>query len=93
MVSAANLKTPSPTDFAGWTLARTNLTVKDQDNEILTNQTTVTRRFRHRRAEAHRGRRPRTDQRKADATSATAPPAPCPTTSCTRPNSNLPVAV
>ena len=44
-VSAANLKTPSPTDFAGWTLARTNLTVKDQENEIVTNQTNVTADF------------------------------------------------
>lgn len=40
-VSAPNLKTPSPADFAGWTLARTNLTAKDQENKIVTNQTNV----------------------------------------------------
>lgn len=40
--SSANLKTPSPTDFNSWTLARTNLTAKDQVNEIVTHQSTVT---------------------------------------------------
>jgi catecholate siderophore receptor len=43
--TGANLKTPSPTDFAGWTLARTNLNVKDQENEIITNQTNLTSDF------------------------------------------------
>lgn len=43
MANAANLATPSPSDFSSWSLLRPNLrTVKDQSNEILANQTTVT---------------------------------------------------
>ena len=42
MGNTANLVTPDPANPAGWTLARTNRTVKDQTNEILTNQTAVT---------------------------------------------------
>lgn len=47
MGNTANLKTPSTTDYSTWTLARlnTNLTVKDQENDILTNQSTVTADF------------------------------------------------
>ncbi|AXA92937.1 catecholate siderophore receptor Fiu [Massilia sp. YMA4] len=45
MGSAANLDTPNPADPATWTLNRTNRTVKDQDNKILTNQTVLTAEF------------------------------------------------
>ena len=50
MGSAANLKTPSPGDFSTWTIARGTgatfiPTVKDQQNTILTNQTTLTAAF------------------------------------------------
>lgn len=42
MGSDANLKTPVPSDLSTWTLARTNRTIKDQENKILTNQSTIT---------------------------------------------------
>ena len=42
MGTDANITTPSATDLSTWTLARTNRTVKDQENKILTNQSTVT---------------------------------------------------
>jgi catecholate siderophore receptor len=42
MGSDANIVTPSPTDLSTWTLARGNRNVKDQDNKILTNQSTMT---------------------------------------------------
>ena len=45
MVTTANLKTPSLTDYASWTLNRGNLTFKDQQNTILTNQTSLTAQF------------------------------------------------
>lgn len=45
MASAANLLTPNPADPSTWTVARSNRTVKDQANTILTNQTTLTSRF------------------------------------------------
>ncbi len=45
MMTTANLKTPSLSDYSTWTLARTNLTGKDQENEILTNQTNFTALF------------------------------------------------
>jgi len=41
MGSAANLLTPSTTDLSTWTLARGTRTLKDQENEILTNQTNL----------------------------------------------------
>ncbi len=41
-VNSANLKTPTPSDPNSWTLARTNRTVKDQSNKILTNQSVAT---------------------------------------------------
>ncbi|MFZ6657577.1 catecholate siderophore receptor Fiu [Undibacterium sp. TJN19] len=41
MGSAANLLTPSTTDLSTWTLARGTRTLKDQVNEILTNQTNL----------------------------------------------------
>jgi catecholate siderophore receptor len=40
--SAANLVTPNPADASTWSLKRTNLTFKDQSNEIVANQTTLT---------------------------------------------------
>jgi catecholate siderophore receptor len=40
----ANLRTPSP-DYNSWSLQRSNLNIKDQTNEIVTNQTTVTADF------------------------------------------------
>src|SRR5471030_156091 len=43
--TAANLITPSAADPATWQLARTNLNVKDQRNEIVTNQSTLTADF------------------------------------------------
>ncbi|MCC6071617.1 catecholate siderophore receptor Fiu [Massilia sp. GCM10020059] len=42
MGNTANLVTPDQANPAGWTLARTLRTVKDQSNEILTNQTALT---------------------------------------------------
>ncbi len=42
MGNTANLATPNPADPSTWTLARTIRTVKDQENRILTNQTSVT---------------------------------------------------
>lgn len=42
MVTTANLVTPNPTNLSTWTLNRTNRTIKDQENKILTNQTVVT---------------------------------------------------
>src|SRR5471030_2529753 len=43
--TAANLITPSAADPATWQLARTNLNIKDQRNEIVTNQSTLTADF------------------------------------------------
>lgn len=45
MASSANLLTPDPADPSSWTVARSNRTVKDQENTILTNQTTLTSQF------------------------------------------------
>ncbi len=45
MGSAANLVTPNPADPNTWLLKRTNRTVKDQRNQILTNQTVLTGEF------------------------------------------------
>lgn len=42
MLTAANIITPVPANPQSWTFNRTNLTVKDQVNEIVTNQTSVT---------------------------------------------------
>ncbi|WP_034296562.1 catecholate siderophore receptor Fiu [Herbaspirillum sp. RV1423] len=42
MGSAANLLTPNPANPATWTIARSNPTRKNQENEILTNQTNIT---------------------------------------------------
>ncbi|EEF25995.1 Ferric-pseudobactin 358 receptor precursor, putative [Ricinus communis] len=42
MATAANLVTPNPADPSTWTMKRTNLTFKDQVNEITANQTTLT---------------------------------------------------
>lgn len=41
MGSKANLVTPNPNDVSTWTLARSIRTLKDQENEILTNQTNI----------------------------------------------------
>lgn len=41
MGTAANLVTPSATNLSTWTLARSLRTLKDQENEILTNQTNL----------------------------------------------------
>ncbi|MBR7781340.1 catecholate siderophore receptor Fiu [Undibacterium luofuense] len=41
MANTANLATPSATDPSGWTLARSIRTLKDQVNEVLTNQTNL----------------------------------------------------
>ncbi|MBI3728560.1 MAG: catecholate siderophore receptor Fiu [Burkholderiales bacterium] len=41
MGSTPNLLTPSVTDLSTWTLARGTRTLKDQENEILTNQTNL----------------------------------------------------
>ncbi|WP_428719296.1 catecholate siderophore receptor Fiu [Undibacterium curvum] len=41
MGSKANLLTPSASDLSGWNLARSIRTLKDQENEILTNQTNI----------------------------------------------------
>jgi catecholate siderophore receptor len=45
LASAANLKTPVAGDPSTWTVARSTRTVKDQENKILTNQTTLTADF------------------------------------------------
>ena len=45
LASAANLRTPVATDPSTWTVARSIRTVKDQENKILTNQTTLTADF------------------------------------------------
>ena len=45
MGSSANLVTPNPADPNTWVLKRTNRTVKDQDNKVLTNQTVLTSEF------------------------------------------------
>lgn len=42
MGNTANFVTPDPLDPAGWTLLRTLRTVKDQTNQILTNQSALT---------------------------------------------------
>ena len=42
MGNATNLQTPIAADPSTWTLARSTRTLKDQDNEILTNQTQLT---------------------------------------------------
>jgi catecholate siderophore receptor len=42
MANTGNLKTPDPADPSTWTLARTNRTVKDQTNDIMTNQSVAT---------------------------------------------------
>jgi len=41
MATSANLLTPVASDPSTWTVARSNRTVKDQENQILTNQTTL----------------------------------------------------
>jgi catecholate siderophore receptor len=41
MGNAANWLTPTPANYASWTLARSIRTLKDQDNTILTNQTNL----------------------------------------------------
>ncbi len=46
MASAPNLLTPNPADLSTWTVARSNPTIKDQVNEILTNQTYITAKLR-----------------------------------------------
>jgi len=45
MGSSANLVTPSPANPAGWTIARSIPTNKNQENTILINQTNLTSRF------------------------------------------------
>lgn len=45
MGSSANIVTPSAANPAGWTLARSNPTNKDQVNKIFTNQTNVSAKF------------------------------------------------
>jgi catecholate siderophore receptor len=45
MGSSANLLTPNRADPSTWTLARTNRTIKDQENTILANQTVLTTEF------------------------------------------------
>ena len=45
MGSSANLVTPNPANPNTWLLKRTNRTVKDQRNQILTNQTVLTGEF------------------------------------------------
>jgi catecholate siderophore receptor len=42
MATTANVVTPNPADPSTWTMKRTNLTFKDQVNEIIANQTTLT---------------------------------------------------
>jgi catecholate siderophore receptor len=43
--TAANIVTPNPADPSTWQLLRTNRNVKDQDNEIVTNQSNITADF------------------------------------------------
>ncbi len=38
MATPANLLTPNPADPSTWTVARSNLTFKNQDNKIVTDQ-------------------------------------------------------
>ena len=45
MGSAANLVTPNPADPDTWLMKRTNRTVKDQENTVMTNQTVLTSEF------------------------------------------------
>lgn len=45
MGTAANILTPNAADPSTWTLARTNRTIKDQENTIVANQTTLTSSF------------------------------------------------
>ncbi|SFC95296.1 catecholate siderophore receptor Fiu [Massilia yuzhufengensis] len=45
LTSAANFRTPVVADPSTWTVARSTRTVKDQENKILTNQTTLTADF------------------------------------------------
>lgn len=45
LANAANLRTPDPANPSTWTVARSTRTVKDQENKILTNQTTLTAQF------------------------------------------------
>ena len=45
LASAANLATPVEADPSTWTVARSTRTSKDQENKILTNQTTLTADF------------------------------------------------
>jgi len=45
LASSANFKTPVATDPSTWTVARSTRTVKDAENKILTNQTTLTADF------------------------------------------------
>ncbi|MGH8855658.1 MAG: catecholate siderophore receptor Fiu [Telluria sp.] len=45
LASAANFRTPVVADPSTWTVARSTRTVKDQENKILTNQTTLTADF------------------------------------------------
>jgi catecholate siderophore receptor len=45
MGNTANILTPSATDPSTWSLARTTRTVKDQENTVLANQTTLTTDF------------------------------------------------
>ena len=46
MGSAANLLTPNPANPATWTIARSNPTNKNQENELFTNQTNVSAKFK-----------------------------------------------
>ncbi len=43
--SGANLATPNPADPSTWTMVRNTRTVKDQENRILTNQSSLTSQF------------------------------------------------
>ncbi|WP_307729895.1 TonB-dependent receptor domain-containing protein [Massilia sp. H6] len=45
LANASNLKTPLQGDPSTWTVARNIRTIKDQENKILTNQTTLTSQF------------------------------------------------
>lgn len=45
LASAANFSAPAGSDPSTWTVARSTRTVKDQENKILTNQTTLTADF------------------------------------------------
>jgi catecholate siderophore receptor len=42
MGTTANIVTPAQADPVNWTLARTTRTIKDQENTVLANQTTLT---------------------------------------------------